>query len=924
MKNILRCLFIVAIILLSCEVKSVPAYPHPVKAVQPDGSVLTVLIKGDEKVHWRESVDGYTLMFDKNDYLTYAVRDTNGNLQASDVIATDVEKRDVKTNSLLSKIGKGLYYSSAQVSTLMQVWQMTEESKAKAALKTSEALVGSFKTFCALVQFPEKMMVKTAADFEALMNQVGYHQDGRSGSVKDFFLESSYGQFNLSITIAGPYTAPKSESYYAGPPGDGTKNADELARWLAQAADADIDYSEYDSNDDGWVDGFHFLFAGYGQEASGGYNYNIWSHSWSFQTLTLDGKKLDTYSCSPELKGDSGQIMTDMGVIAHELSHAFGAPDYYDANYSSGGQYDGTGQWDIMANGSWNNDGDCPAHHNMYQKIQYGWVTPTVLSTGMTIKDMPSAEDSPIAYRVNTTTDGEYFIIENKQQVKFDKYIPGHGLIIYRVHKDIAAASSNNTVNNTYPQKMYPVCASSSVALPGNTSSSYGYINSQGCPFPGSSNKTSFTDSTKPSMKSWANANTDKPITDIIEANQLISFKFMGGSQLYPIIINSTINGKIIVMNGTKEVTSGTSIEGGTTLTISTEPAEGYRLKEVKVNDVVINSNTIVVSGTTTISADFEALPPQHIISILPAENGVIRVSNGTVEIISGTSVEEGTTLTILTEPAEGYELKEIMVNDAIITTNTTVVIGATTISASFEALPIKYTVRILLTENGIVKVKDDSDAYITTGTEVVEGSNLEIIATANDGYELDAIIVNGSRITENNIVIRETTVIGAEFKLIPPTTFIITASAGENGTITPSGVITVNQGEQQTFTMQANDGYQIRSLLVDAVEMATAATYTFENVSNNHAIDVSFEPRLSIDDALNSIIDIYAYDKTLYISNITHQEAVIEIINISGKVIITSRLTSDRHTMEIPNSGVYMVRIIQNNIVQTKKIIIK
>jgi len=120
---------------------------------------------------------------------------------------------------------------------------------------------------------------------------------------------------------------------------------------------------------------------------------------------------------------------------------------------------------------------------------------------------------------------GEYYILENRQQTGFDQFVPGHGLIIYHVNIN-SIDSQNNTINVRHPQEMYPICASATTN-PTGTPSSYGNINSAGCPFPGTSNKTSFTDYTIPSATSWKGANTLKPLTEIQEQSGVVSFKFL-------------------------------------------------------------------------------------------------------------------------------------------------------------------------------------------------------------------------------------------------------------------------------------------------------------------------------------------------------------------------------------------------------------
>ena len=63
---------------------SVPAYPKPVKFIQPDGTVVTYRIIGDEHNHWLESTDGYVLKRSDSGFLCYAGKDSNGTIIAAD------------------------------------------------------------------------------------------------------------------------------------------------------------------------------------------------------------------------------------------------------------------------------------------------------------------------------------------------------------------------------------------------------------------------------------------------------------------------------------------------------------------------------------------------------------------------------------------------------------------------------------------------------------------------------------------------------------------------------------------------------------------------------------------------------------------------------------------------------------------------
>lgn len=602
-KNLLG---LVSICLVTCmlwvnQTLAVPAYPGLIQYKQANGKTLAIYLKGDEKVKWATTEDGYTIMMNSKGVYEYAVQDMKGDLQLSGVEVNNIKERTATEKELLSKVSKGLYYSPSQLSMMKSIWDI-KSAEAQKAFPTT----GSRKLICILMAFKDKPFTKTQSDFNNLFNQVGYNTGGATGSVKDYYLENSWGQFDLTVDVFGPYTASQNMSYYGGNDASGNdQNPRALVTEAVNAADAAANYANYDNDGDGTVDGVYVIYAGYGEEAGASAD-AIWAHAWNITPVTKDGKTISKYSCSAELRGNSGTTITTIGVICHEFGHVLGAPDYYDTDYSTGGQFEGTGKWDMMASGSWNNNGVTPAHHNAYTKVKiYGWATATVLSSATNVTVKP-VKDNKSFYQINSTTSGEYWIMENRQQVGFDTYVPGHGLVIYHVHKDIATASSSNNINATYPQKMYPVCASAT-SNPGTTSSSYGSINSTGCPFPGSSNKTSFTDATTPNMKSWAGANTNSPMTSIAEnaTTKDITFAFMGGSgggtaptattvAASSITTNSaTLNGTVNANNATTTVT----FEWGTTTSL------GNSINATP-NSVTGTSNTNVTASLTGLSAN--------------------------------------------------------------------------------------------------------------------------------------------------------------------------------------------------------------------------------------------------------------------------------------------------------------------------------
>ena len=762
MKNskIINGIVLVFLLIINTFVYAIPANPHPIVFTQPDGEELTVILKGDERIHWSESMDGYTLLYNKEGFLTYAQLDEYGNLQPSEFVATDIENRNIAVLSFLSSIEKNLYYSEVQQQIMLKVWEIEDEVLERG----DRAVKGHYKTLCAFTQFPEKPMIKTLNEFEPLFNQLGYTGNGK-GSVRDFFRESSYGQFELTITLCGIYTAPNSSAYYAGD--DGTENCQELARWLAQqvAAEPHINFADYDSDNNGEVDGFHFVFAGRGQEAGGGKN-SIWSHKWQFgPPVSKNGKKIEVYSCSPELRSVSA--INTIGVVCHEMTHAFGAPDFYDTNGAAGGSYTGTGDWDIMASGSWNGspNGNSPAHHNMYTKVQFGWVTPIILNSPITIVDMPNSAENPIAFRVNTTTNNERYLMDNRRKIKFDTSIPGDGLLIYHVHSNV-----NYGINNTHPQRMYPVCASRTTQMPTNTPTSYGSINTSGCTFP-YSDKNAFTDETTPAMWSWANNHTEKPVTNITKANGLVSFDFMGGGEINYVVSATATNG------GTLSPAGAFLAPKGSSQSFTFSANSGYFIYKVLINGV--EDPDAAQKGTYTFSNISDVCTIQVFFSIpyevvFPEEEGVTfePYGNSTSPVEEGGKFEFTVTLDEAYIPFSTIEIKAndivIIPEEDIYTINNITedqIITISGLSISIKETEWKdvnvfsHSNSIYINNNGNVALKSAEIIDImgrTVHNEIIKSSNTTISLQVAEGIYFIRLISQDENILVKKVVIHK------------------------------------------------------------------------------------------------------------------------------------------------------------------------
>ena len=486
-----------------------PAHPGLISAVQPDGSEITIRLHGDEHRNWATTPDGYTLMPDAKGFWTYARTDAGGHAVASDI-------RLSRHTAAPAFAARGIRPAAEAQSRHVMRKAQSGDLQIDATFPTK----GNRRLLMLLVNFSDTKPTYTQQDFHNFMNMEGY---GGIGSFRDYYLETSFGQLDIATTVTAWINLPSPKSYYS------TETASDLVRDALLQIDSQIDFKDFDNDGDGILDGLAVIHQGAGAESSGSAT-DIWSHSGIVFGLTFDGVQVRRYTIEPELQGRTAG-MTTIGVMCHEFGHNLGAPDFYDTDYEgNGGDFPGTGTWDLMGSGAWNGtSGDRPAGINMWQRIQFGWIEPVVLSADTRISGMKAASVAPEAYRFNTTVPGDYFILENRtNQGPFDAALPGTGLIITHANEArIAASVQSNNLNVTYPQALYTVCAGAG-SDPAADPDSYGWVNTARTPFPGTAGVTRFGDNTLPSAHSMEGRYSYAAINNIEQAaDGTISFDFV-------------------------------------------------------------------------------------------------------------------------------------------------------------------------------------------------------------------------------------------------------------------------------------------------------------------------------------------------------------------------------------------------------------
>jgi immune inhibitor A len=371
----------------------------------------------------------------------------------------------------------------------------TSAAPVRSAALDRSPLKGTIRAIVVLVQFSDKKMTKTKKHYEDLFFSTGII---KTGSVREYYREVSNNIVDIVGEVVGPYTLPKKISEYAhGESGLGKilPNARTMARHAVEMADKDVNFSQYDNDNDGFVDAFIVIHAGPGAEVTGNAN-DIWSHKSVIEgsAYSADGKKVYAYNTVPE--------DAKIGVCCHELGHLlFGFPDLYDTDYSS----EGVGNWCLMSGGNWNGSGDTPAHPSAWCKANQEWVTVVNPKTNGKVS-LDAVETSHTVYRLakDGASGKEYFLLENRQKTLFDSKLPGAGLLIWHIDENIANNSDEN-----HPKVALEQADGKNDLLKGTNRGD------GGDPYPGTANNISFTKTTTPGSKTYGGVDTCISVNNI-------------------------------------------------------------------------------------------------------------------------------------------------------------------------------------------------------------------------------------------------------------------------------------------------------------------------------------------------------------------------------------------------------------------------
>ncbi len=492
-----------------------PAKPGAFTHIQSDGSKVTLEMRGGERNHSLMTLDGLTVQQTINGDYCYSVGGA-----VSDVLAHDAGNRGIEEQAFIIA-----YRDQMSLRAAGHRAPRREESNDNPQVPT----LGSPRIPIILVNYTDvKFIDQNPHDtFENQFNVMDY-------SCLHYFWDQSRGMFSPQFDILGPVELPQNREYYGGNIRKYGQDVDQqLGTMIFDACNGieDVNFADYDNDNDGYVDVVVVLYAGVGEaQAWRAVPECVWpcqwdmveAYSWGCSTtgpFQLDGVTIDKFAVFNELDGYNNNTtrIDGVGTFCHEFGHCLGLPDFYD---TAGSSY-GMSTWDIMATGCYLNNSHRPAGYTSYERHFMGWMDLTApkANTRYTLKPLNSDEGTAVKV-VNDANPDEYYLLEYRVHSDWDEYLPAEGIMILHVDYDKMVWDNNAPNNNPSHQRMTLIPADNLLTTTSNRTDLW----PQGT-------LDSLTNNSVPAATVFTGGFMNKPITGMTvdSEQQVAGFWFMQG-----------------------------------------------------------------------------------------------------------------------------------------------------------------------------------------------------------------------------------------------------------------------------------------------------------------------------------------------------------------------------------------------------------
>ena len=575
-KTLKQLSLIVCLILCSLTTWAAKAESIPVQVRQADGSVITVILRGDEHINWYTTLDGVLLVqgADNNYYIGKVEK--SGNLIATKQLAHEALTRSQAERNLIAKQDKEKFFAYVN-----KIAEESENAYDNTPLTRGPIIntgwdgvpyfphTGSPKALVILAEFQDTTFTiqDTKNVFTNYLMNEGhftdkrYNQDQNYKGVRGYFKDCSYGKFTPVFEVVGPIKLPKAHDVY----GEGNDRMDLLLADACAAVDGMVDFTKYDANNDGIVDLVYVIYAGHSANTSGNKDTNIWPKSGTvYISNKFDGKSIRRYGVSNELNGSektskNNKKINGIGLFCHEFSHTLGLPDIY-AYKTDAEDQDNQGMelWDLMDGGTGVRGGRVPTSYLAWEREVMGWMNIDELKNDSIINNLKSIDNGGKAYKiVNSKDKNEYIVLQSMQKSAWNQGwgdgTYGKGLFAYRISYPSGKVNVFDYPNNVKGKpRVIPIPADGKILAAANAGGSLNTYVQQlnGDPYPYNSiNKIDNFTMYDGTILKWS-------IYDIVEndAERYVSFKFKNnettGIQAPSIIERSTPDNRIYTLDG--------------------------------------------------------------------------------------------------------------------------------------------------------------------------------------------------------------------------------------------------------------------------------------------------------------------------------------------------------------------------------------
>jgi M6 family metalloprotease-like protein len=395
-------------------------------AKQPDGSVIQVRVWGDEFYRVVESLDGYTLVRDPaSGAACYARLSADGHELVSTRIPVGAALpagAGVAPHIRISPASAKAKIAANRARAAGGEAEVRAATASRGAMLQQPACGGAVSGIVLLVDFSDEPWTIPPTNVDNYCNQVGYTGYGNNGSIRDYFSDVSDGSLTYTNFVpTAYYRAAHPKSYYEDPNiSFGIRARELVLEALTDLDNTGFDFSQYDSNGDGYVDAVNCFYAGYRGSV---WAEGLWPHSWVVNFFA-DGVQTYKYQIT-----DLQNSLT-LRTFCHENGHMLCYwPDLYDYDPPGPDDSAGVGKFCIMCAGTSSTNPQQPC---AFMKYISGWATTTILTTPQTGLSVPSDFNAVYKYE-HPSLANEYYLIENRQQTGRDTGLPDAGLAIWHV-----------------------------------------------------------------------------------------------------------------------------------------------------------------------------------------------------------------------------------------------------------------------------------------------------------------------------------------------------------------------------------------------------------------------------------------------------------------------------------------------------------